>query len=130
MKTLEIKNLHRDVDDFTRGYITAALWTEEEELQSKGWTDLSPETLQKMIDDCAKFQRDNAELLSKAIYKQFGHTNSEYAGQDFWLTRNGHGAGFWDGDLPDEVGDPLTEACKAFCETWLCLGDDGKIYSN
>jgi hypothetical protein len=25
-----------------------------------------------MIDDCAKFQRDNAELLSKAIYKQFG----------------------------------------------------------
>lgn len=126
-----VLNLRRDVDDFTRGYIIAALWTEEEQLGAdKSWTDLAPETLQAMIDDCAKFQRDNAPLLAVAIYKQFGHTNAEYAGQDFWLTRNGHGAGFWDGDLPDEIGDALHEACKQIGETWIYLGDDGRIYSN
>ena len=126
-----VLNLHRDVDAFTRGYIRAALWTEEEELQGKGWTDLAPETLQKMMDDCRKFQEQEATMLSRAVYKnQPGCGDSEYAGQDFWLTRNGHGAGFWDGDLPDHVGESLTEACKRFGETWLYLGDDGLIYSN
>lgn len=126
-----VLNLHRDVDAFTRGYITAALWTEEEELQNKGWTDLAPQTLQGMMDDCRKFQEQEATMLARATYgNKPGGGDSEYAGQDFWLTRNGHGAGFWDGDLPDDVGESLTEACKRFGETWLYLGDDGLIYSN
>jgi len=126
-----VLNLHRDVDAFTRGYILAALWTEEDELQKKGWTDLAPETLQKMINDCQNFQQQEATMLARAVYKnEPGCGDSEYAGQDFWLTRNGHGAGFWDGDLPDEAGEALTEACKRFGETWLYLGDDGLIYSN
>ncbi len=32
-------------------------------------------------------------------------------GHDFWLTRNGHGAGFWDGDY-GSYGDLLTEVCQ------------------
>lgn len=35
-----------------------------------------------------------------------------YAGHDFWLTRSGHGAGYWDRGL-GELGDRLTEAAKA-----------------
>lgn len=36
------------------------------------------------------------------------------AGHDFWLTRNGHGAGFGDGDWPEEAGEKLSEAARSF----------------
>ena len=48
---------------------------------------------------------------------------------DFWLTRNGHGAGFWDGRYSDtQLGDLLTEVAKKFGEAYLYVGDDGLIY--
>lgn len=46
---------------------------------------------------------------------------------DFWLTRCGHGCGFWDGDY-GHIGDRLTEAAKKFGNVDLYVGDDGKIY--
>jgi len=50
------------------------------------------------------------------------------AGHDLWLTRNGHGAGFWDRDL-GEAGDKLTELSKEMGELTLLQGDgDGKLY--
>lgn len=52
--------------------------------------------------------------------------NSE--GHDFWLTRAGHGAGFWDGDLPEELGERLTQASKAAGNREPYIGDDGLIY--
>lgn len=36
------------------------------------------------------------------------------AGHDFALTRNGHGAGFWDRGLPGETGDRLTELAESY----------------
>lgn len=48
---------------------------------------------------------------------------------DFWLTRCGHGCGFWDGDY-GELGDRLTTAAKAFGEVDLYVGDDGLIYQS
>ena len=47
---------------------------------------------------------------------------------DFWLTRNGHGAGFWDGDYDDEVGTELTKIAHTFKELDCYVGDDGKIH--
>jgi hypothetical protein len=50
-------------------------------------------------------------------------------GHDFWLTRNGTGAGFWDGDWFE--GEKLTEAAKAFGNFDLMVDhDDGTIYSH
>lgn len=49
----------------------------------------------------------------------------------FWLTRNGHGAGFWENDYgTEEQCDKLTEACKAFGEFNLYPGDDGRLYGH
>ena len=48
-------------------------------------------------------------------------------GHDFWLTRNGHGAGFWDRGL-GERGMRLTRASKVFGEARLELGDDKKLH--
>jgi hypothetical protein len=50
----------------------------------------------------------------------------EQAGGDFWLTRNGHGVGFWDRGL-GELGDRLTAASKPHGSSDLYIGDDGKV---
>lgn len=84
-------------------------------------SDIDPDTLQRMIDDCAAFQKDNADDLANA-------RSDDYNGHDFWLTRNRHGVGFWDRDL-GEVGDRLTKAAHACGEVDLYVGDDGRIYA-
>jgi hypothetical protein len=76
-----------------------------------------------MLADCQAFWRDNWQDIED---------DPSRAGHDFWLTRNGHGAGFWDGDWDDEEhpdrGDRLTAAAKRYHELYLWPGDDGQIY--
>lgn len=116
------------LDSFTTGYVECALWSstgDNDEPLDQIDAKLAPETLGKMVVDCQRFQAEHAELLEQAR-EVYGDT---HAGHDFWLTRHGHGAGFWDRDLPEELGDKLTEAAKAFGEFNLYVGDDGQIYS-
>jgi len=122
------------LDQFTQAYVTAALWSTPDDSgkgemldENYGINDLAPSTLAAMKEDCEKFQRDNADLLEKAQERGFG---SGSAGHDFWLTRNHHGAGFWDRDaLSGRLGKQLTEAANRFDEFELYVGDDGKIYA-
>jgi hypothetical protein len=51
-----------------------------------------------------------------------------HVAHDFWLTRNHHGAGFWDGDYPEPLGKQLTELAHSYGECELYVGDDSKIY--
>lgn len=119
-----IMNLHRDVDSFTRAYIECALWSstdDKDEPMDKNysWTDLAPETLAKMVADCAKFQQE--QDLSGYPYVNAGH--------DLWLTRNHHGSGYWENDFgTEEQCGKLTEAAHAMGEQNLYVGDDGKLY--
>tara|TARA_Y100000310_G_scaffold211910_1_gene212676 strand:+ start:679 stop:1104 length:426 start_codon:yes stop_codon:yes gene_type:complete len=73
--------------------------------------------LDELKADCLGFLTQSIELIGDDEY--------ERAGSDFHLTRNGHGAGFWDGDW--ENGDELTELSEPFgsCELCRC---DGKLY--
>ena len=93
--------------------------------------DLAPETRKAMEADCEKFIAENETALGD--YKEIigshpEYTESEKAGHDFWLTRNGHGAGFWDRGI-GETGDTLTEASTGFGGVDLYAGDDGKLYT-
>lgn len=127
------------LDDFTIAYIECMLWSSNDESTPEGGepldknydiSDIASEAMVKIVADCARFQQENAALLAEAEYKGSRSrewSKEELAGHDFWLTRVGHGAGFWDRDL-GEVGDKLTEAAKNFGEVWPCVGDDGKIY--
>ena len=49
-------------------------------------------------------------------------------GMDFWLTRNGHGTGFWDRDYSEETEKDLMSAVKNFKEKNLIIGDDMMLY--
>lgn len=128
-----------EMDEFTTAYITCALWSSNDNVDESGGEpldknhmidDLPEETIKRMREDCAKFQKDNAAMLAEAYSSRKSITRKyteSSAGHDFWLTRNGHGAGFWDRDLGD-VGDKLTEASKAAGECDLYIGDDGKVH--
>lgn len=124
--------------DFVKAYIEAALWSSTDTIEGIesvpldsvfDVSDLTLETLQKCIDDCEQFQRENSADLELAydLYPVNKWSHDEQAGHDFWLTRNRHGAGFWDRGLGD-VGDRLTQAAHKFGEIDPYVGDDGKLY--
>ena len=126
------------MDQFTLAYIEAALWSSTDDNdepldKNHGLNDLAPETLTKMQTDCEQFQAECAEWLEQDYRTHarasHGCTVEESAGHDFWLTRCGHGAGFWDGDWQEPAATKLTEASRRFGNVDLYLGDDGKIYS-
>lgn len=114
-------------DEFTMAYIECALWSTNDESDESGgvplddnytWEDIDPETLNKMVKDCQKFQADNQGIVPQSL---------AIAGHDFWLTRNGHGAGFWDGDWPEPQASQLSKAAEAFGGFNLYVGDSRNI---
>ena len=117
-------------ESFLDAYITAALWSS---IDNDGnpldddydVNNIDDKTALKMKQDADRFQLDNHDLYTKG-----GWTDAQ-AGHDFWLTRNGHGAGFWDrSELDEEIGKELTSKCEEFGEFNLYIGDDGKIHGD
>lgn len=105
-----------------RSYVETALWASfdpetGENLTEFTFSDIALSTRRAMLSDCRNFLRDHRELIGD---------NLEQAGHDFFLTRNRHGVGFWDGDWPAETGSILTDASHVYgtFELWLCPGDE------
>lgn len=128
------------LDAFTLAYVECALWSSHE-YNEEGETgapldanyslqDLSDGLRLEIMQDCAAFQKDNAETLGEA-YELYSHnpewSHEAQAGHDFWLTRNGHGAGFWDRGL-GEAGRKLTAAAKVYGSVDLQVFE-GRIYA-
>ena len=120
----------KKIDQFTQAYIECALWSSTDNADKGGGepldanydqSDLAPSTLQEMIDDCADFRESNAKDLAES------GLDDGRAGHDFWLTRNGHGAGFWDEGL-GAVGTRLSDAAKIYGSYDLLVGDNGHIF--
>jgi hypothetical protein len=118
----------KDLDSFTKAYISAMFFIAPEDggAMDGSIDDLSPETLAEVVEECQKFLTEN-----KVSLLNYPHS-LEYAGHDFALTRNRHGAGFWDRDYtgPQEIqaGKDLTKASHDAGEKNFYRGDDGKIY--
>ena len=146
------------LDEFTLAYIMAALWTFDEEAPSGEYStsgrfeilfpQMDQATVLKMAEDCGRFQKENAALITQAELKD------SRAGHNFWLSRNGHGSGFFDEysitecdkftdvscslELRDDRTCPckfhacerLQEICRKWREFDIYFGDDGKIYGS
>ncbi len=111
--------------EFTTAYVDCALWSSTDdngEPLDSMYTidDIDPATLFRMTEDCEQFQANHEDDIADDVAR---------AGHDFWLTRNGHGAGFWDGDWPKVIGERLTAAAHAWGEYNLYVGDDGCVHS-
>lgn len=117
------------LDEFTRGYLECAEFTDcsaDDELTADA-VGFAPVFIQQAWADCADFQQANADDLAQ-YYELTGYDES-YAGHDFWLTRNGHGAGFWDRGS-DPVLKRLTQAAHVYGTVDLYAGDDNLIYGD
>ena len=119
-----MKIIDVDLEKFIESYIDCALWSTTGEDGSPldddyGTDDIHPESLAQMREDCQSFLSQNQNAIGVHLSQ---------AGHDFWLTRNRHGAGFWDGDWSEPYASALTKAAHAFGECNLYVGDDGLIH--
>jgi hypothetical protein len=126
-----------NLDAFTSAYVQAALFSTNDESDESGGNPLddnygpehlSPDALAIIKAECARFQEFYGEHFTEENCTYTECSVDEYAAHDFWLTRNGHGAGFWDGDWNEPVATLLTEAAKSFGSCDLVVGDDGMIH--
>lgn len=114
---------------FIAAYVMSMYWTSTgDDEQPSAEIELSDEGLDACYRDCLAFMSEHANLLAEAYERDWYSEAS--AGHDFWLTRNGHGAGFWDrAALEDgELGERLSEAARKFGAADAYEGDDGKLY--
>jgi hypothetical protein len=125
---LNVRN-HREferLDEFTRGYITAAFFTQYSDL---AFDDLSDGTLGTIRRECEAFQKECSGALEQACAYDY---TREKAGMDFWFTRNRHGTGFVDRNELDGLHecwlDGLMDGARAAGEAEWYVGDDGKVY--
>lgn len=125
---------HARFQAFLEGYVSALLWSDhpydgDGDSSDDNWIelgfcgrDLDQEALASIVGDCGTF----LALIPPGILTTVGQYRQ--AGHDFLLTRNSHGAGFWDGDWDEE--DPhgdLDRVAKLFNETSLGRGRDDRL---
>lgn len=132
-----------EIDDFVRGYAECALFAETDDSEENGGEpldknyrieDFDDDTLKQFIKDCDAFREKAKDDLGLVIGTVLVPPRAclalyipEWAGHDFWLTRNGHGAGFWDRGFKEEIGERLSETAREFGEVSLYITDDGKV---
>ena len=110
---------------FHNDYLIAALWSSTDDKgepldDNYDISDIALKSVNAMLAECDDFI-DYCNKLGIDM------DETDHPGHDFWLTRNGHGAGFWDGGYPIN-GDALTHAAKTFGSVDLYVGDDNTIY--
>jgi hypothetical protein len=111
-------------------YIEALFWAElddHDEPLDKNYkpSDLDPESREGIERDCAHFEEQARPILETL------DVPAASVGHDFLLTRNRHGAGFW--DSPEKYGgqeraNQLTAIAHEIGEIYAYVGDDGKVY--
>lgn len=120
------KDMVSKLTEFQRNYLHCALWSSHDDDDNPFDQDYDidafhPYTLERQINDCVKFCTANRDLLKAAaefldnnpkLLPPNGGGTIALLGHDLWLTRNGHGAGYWDRGLPKEIGDALSDAAR------------------
>jgi len=115
------------MNKITQAYLKCALWSstddEGEPLDDRFsvW-DIDEKSITRANEEVQDFlnllEDEKIDWADEWTEEQFGH--------DFWLTKNGHGAGFWDRGY--DLGGILTSWAKTFGSSYMYVGDDGKIH--
>ena len=105
----------RYIKRMIEGYLDAALWVgvwdaDGDLVHGLTVADIDSATLREAESDVADFARSMWSILSTT---EPWATMPEQAGHDFYLTRNGHGAGFWDRGT-GAAGDELSDAARPY----------------
>ncbi len=126
-----------NAETMAKAYLGAIEFTDFGDVdQPPKGSNFSPQAVYDALGVCSQFLAKFSPLIEQAIDQhQFSY---EQAGHDFWLTRNGHGAGFWDRGLDSQVedeqggiwilGEALTSASKSFGESHVFQHSDELVY--
>jgi hypothetical protein len=107
-------------------YLEAALWSSTDDdgnpLDKKfDYSAWSAEAMMRARMDCEEFIEKAGDALDDVSMESVGH--------DFWLTRNGHGAGFWDRSetYGPDMAQFLTAVAKDFSPLNIWQNTDGGL---
>lgn len=129
-------------DAFMSGYLTCAVWAdvvdpENDYLPDYGTytpDDIAPESLATMTADARDFYAANSATLG-AFCRYLSRDSQSLsladaygiAGHDLWLTRNGHGAGFWDAGA-GRIGGYLSDMARPMGGQSLYSDENGRLH--
>jgi len=114
--------------------IATLLWSstdDDGEFLDSGDYEVSPELIGQLEIDWQEF----IDLLPEGFDADDhyvgnpGHDSDVMLAHDYILTRNHHGAGFWDGEWGREMGELLTKLAQRKHEIEVYVGDDGLLYA-
>jgi hypothetical protein len=127
LATLEEHRAMRSYSEFAQGYLQAMFFTEHDVVRNKSLGALSPEAIGELLADCTQFETAARADLD-ASSEVSDRCDDTQAGRDFWYTRNGAGAGFWDGDWPEPFAKRLDALAKSFGRSDLIASVDGQLH--
>lgn len=112
------------ITDAVQAHAETALWASLDDQgepldDNYDTSDFSHEAWDSMAEDVEDFVRAQWELVQDFSGGGVGH--------DFFLTRNRHGVGFWDGRYPEDIGAALTKASHPYGEVYFWVSDNGRI---
>jgi hypothetical protein len=132
-----------DINKIMDSYLESAIWTEEERMQEdevSEYGELGDDSeVRDMVTDAMDLNihnfSDDSKIQAYTDIKKFlsliGDTanimTEEQLGHDLWLTRNGHGAGFWDRGYDEADVAILNKASEDLGEIDLYVDDSGVI---
>jgi hypothetical protein len=107
------------VSSMVRSYLETAEWCGLDDEQRKAFENAAApewttESIERASVECNDFL---SYCAGQGI--QTSALDDRDLGFHFWLTHNRHGAGFWDGDYPEPLGQQLTDAAHTFGECWV-----------
>ena len=131
-----LEDVYEALEDMTNGYLQALLWTSNANEDGQNFLELG-----YSIDDIPKATRDGVRDTFKAVVtchplavRLYGVERQgscaivwDHFGYDFLLTRDRHGAGFWDRGL-GELGEHLSQITRLLGDSeYLCISEDGTL---
>jgi hypothetical protein len=125
-----MKNIETDIQEFITHYKVCALWAstnfaQNEEEEQRGGKPMDKVHTEWSDDANKEIETDCRSFIESQIDKLETWTPTE-AGINFFLTRNRHGTGFWDGNFP--YGRKLTNAAHVYGTSEPYIGDNGLTY--
>lgn len=120
-----------DIDDVLDSYYETAFWTEGDndfdneiqddnnKLNNKSISDISDKSKEQSKNDIIEFIKKAKEIAPEELSTY----NEKSLGHNIWLSRNGHGAGFF-----DDNNDQLQQIARDMKSVNMYVGDDGQVY--
>jgi len=118
-----------DIDLIVDNYIEALIWTQEgvgedadgnDPMDGKNISDINKESKEEIKKEVEWFINSAGDVFEELSDDQIGH--------DLWLTRNGHGSGFFERIEEKENLEIIEELCDILGNAEVFVNDDGEIY--